>query len=125
MSSTFLLLVLAVALPGCAAFSGGASTGVTGSYEGTLTTPDFTLQMTMTAAEDTSGRVTGTADLFRGDIVIAYEVSGTRSGDALNLAFDGPGDDLVLQTAVSDGGRRLTGTATGGDLVNAAITLTR
>ena len=77
----------------------------------------------MTVSEGPDGRVVGTATLRRGDIEITYTVSGSRTGDALRLALASEGDDLAVE--VTSAGQRLTGTATGGDLVEAALTLTR
>ena len=120
----FTLLVLAAALPACALFSPGPARDlVAGTYAGTLATSDFTLPFEMTVSEGPDGRMVGTATLRRGDIEITYTVSGLRTGDALRLALASEGDDLAVE--VTSAGQRLTGTATGGDLVEAALTLTR
>ncbi len=121
---TFALLVLAAALPACALFARGPSIGpVTGAYAGTLATADFSLPFEMMLSEARDGRMSGTATLRRGDIEITYTVNGRRTGDALSLALASEGDDLAVAVTATDG--RLAGTATGGDLVEAAVTLTR
>ncbi|HEX8387004.1 MAG TPA: hypothetical protein VF576_12515 [Rubricoccaceae bacterium] len=119
------LVVATALLPACTLFSGLSEPAVTGAYSGTLATADFTLALTLTATEDGAGRVRGTAELLRGDMLIAYDVEGTRTGPALTLSLDTAADDLVLRAAVAEGGRRIAGTATGGDLRDAAVVLTR
>ena len=118
------LLVLLAALPACTLFSGAARTEALGAYTGTVTTPDFTVEMDLVLAEAV-GRVSGTAEMRRGDLVIGYAVSGTRTGDALDLDLASEGADLDVKLTVADGGARLDGTATGGDLSAATLAFVR
>lgn len=114
-------LVLLAALPAC---SGASRIATLGGYTGTVATADFTVPMEMMLAE-ARGRMSGTAEMHRGDLVIGYAVTGTRTGDALDLDLASQGADLDVKLTVLDGGARLGGTATGGDLTNATLTLTR
>lgn len=117
------LLALLAALPACTLFS-GARTAALGAYTGTVATSDFTVPMDIVLAE-ASGRVSGTAEMRRGDLVIAYTVTGLRTGDALDLDLASQGADLDVVLTVEAGGARLAGTATGGDLTNATLAFSR
>lgn len=104
---------------------GAMASGMTGTYAGTLATADFTVPLTMDVTEEADGRVHGTAELRRGDVLIVYRVEGTHTGTALTLALDTEADDMAVRAVVADGGRRVSGTASGGDLTGAALVLTR
>ncbi len=115
-----LLILLAAVLPAC---SGARTERVSGVYEGTIATPAFALPFEMRIAESDTGRVVGTARLRRGDVLLLYTVTGSRDRRTLRLALADATGDLVL--VVTPTGERLDGTATGGDLVRAAVQTTR
>ncbi len=115
-----LLILLAAVLPAC---SFGRVERIAGVYDGTIAATDATLPFEMRLAEDDTGRVVGTAMLSRGDVRVMYTVTGSRDQWTVRLALDTESDDLVL--FVTPAGERLDGTATGGDLVRAALQTTR
>lgn len=115
-----LLILSAAALSACIP---GRIDRVSGVYEGTIAAPDATLPFEMRIVEGDTGRVVGTAMLSRGDVRVMYTVMGSRDQRTLRLALDTESDDLVL--FVTPRGERLDGTATGGDLVRAAVQTTR
>jgi len=103
--------------------SSGPKTTVSGTWNGSGTTPSgnpFTINLVLS---ETSGTVTGTGTIT-GEAPIAVTITGTYSAPTLGLTMAAPGYSSSDLTATVNG-KSMTGTLNGSGFSNTAITFTK